>query len=409
MRNIVIAGLICFLTGLVAANDKANPQQKPLTQPEVNIKPVTDFSHYPQFSWDRIPLTAHMGKLSGSFTDEEAQFLATHFPLIVIEKTQGVRVEKHVEKPSYEAARQLKKYNPDTKVLFYLNTFIAYPMYDAHQAFIDHPEWTLKDKNGNNVLVRGRLLRYDLSKPDLREWWSNICRDAVTQAPFDGIFADAIPQLSMAKQNNIRRWGKEKFHTLEAGLDAMLRQTMKKIGPDKHLIYNGLRGKLDAWKDGGTRYLDVATGAMVEHFGHYSGRNKDGKIIPEQMAADIELIRQAGKAGKIIVVKGWPKSIEKLGPPKKKQLHDEYAKIARKEITFPLAAFLIAAEKYAYFAYAWNYHHDGGWLEWYPEYDKPLGPPKGPAKRNGWIYTRQFKHASVWLDIENEKAKITWH
>ena len=81
------------------------------------------------------------------------------------------------------------------------------------------------------------------------------------------------------------------------------------------------------------------------------------------------------------------------------------------------AIFLVIAEKHSYF-----YPHDGYgvrkdakgrqikrvWLHTFPVFKKKLGPPKGPAKKNGYIYTREFENCSVWLDIENEKAKLTW-
>lgn len=47
-------------------------------------------------------------------------------------------------------------------------------------------------------------------------------------------------------------------------------------------------------------------------------------------------------------------------------------------------------------------------MRWFPEYDKPLGPPAGPAVRKGFTYTRKFQHADVWLDIKKRQGKITW-
>lgn len=37
-----------------------------------------------------------------------------------------------------------------------------------------------------------------------------------------------------------------------------------------------------------------------------------------------------------------------------------------------------------------------------------LSAPKGPAVRSGYTYAREFAHASVQLDIENETANIAW-
>ena len=55
-----------------------------------------------------------------------------------------------------------------------------------------------------------------------------------------------------------------------------------------------------------------------------------------------------------------------------------------------------------------NRNDSSVWLKDFPEYDKLLGIPRGPAKKDGYIYTREFEQASVWLDIENEKARIKW-
>jgi hypothetical protein len=77
---------------------------------------------------------------------------------------------------------------------------------------------------------------------------------------------------------------------------------------------------------------------------------------------------------------------------------------------YPLAIFLICAEKYSYFRVHEGYSANEGprWMRWFPEYDKLLGPPKGPAVKNGLVYTRSFDHADVWLDIGKREGKIAW-
>ena len=59
----------------------------------------------------------------------------------------------------------------------------------------------------------------------------------------------------------------------------------------------------------------------------------------------------------------------------------------------------------------WGWDLSDGSLYDYPELHKPLGAPKGAYIRtdpNGWEFTREFEHASVWLDTEKGKAKISW-
>jgi hypothetical protein len=42
--------------------------------------------------------------------------------------------------------------------------------------------------------------------------------------------------------------------------------------------------------------------------------------------------------------------------------------------------------------------------DWYSDLFKPLGPPLGPAVRNGSVWTRAFAHAVSVLDIGNPDA-----
>ena len=48
------------------------------------------------------------------------------------------------------------------------------------------------------------------------------------------------------------------------------------------------------------------------------------------------------------------------------------------------------------------------WLKRFPQYDKPLGAPLGPATRAGWVYTRRFEHLDVRVDLERKQATLEW-
>lgn len=116
-------------------------------------------------------------------------------------------------------------------------------------------------------------------------------------------------------------------------------------------------------------------------------------------------MRQAAHDGKIIILKGWPDFNMKNKEMMKKP-HDELARLARERIMFPLACFLVAAERYCYFCYTWGWLGEHGTFDWYPEFDKPLGAPKGEAKRAGWTYRREFEHASVFVDLEKRPPRL---
>jgi len=155
--------------------------------------------------------------------------------------------------------------------------------------------------------------------------------------------------------------------------------------------------------------LTHATGGLAEHFGAFSTRDENGNLKPEEFQSELEVIEQAGKTRKIVLIKGWPGDETQWKEGFKERTRDQKLDILKERLEFSLAVFLITAQENYYFGYSWGYGIDDGWLEEFDELKRPLGPPEGPAIKNGWIYTRQFEHASVWVDIENEKAKIDWH
>ncbi|HEY9661237.1 MAG TPA: putative glycoside hydrolase, partial [Allocoleopsis sp.] len=352
-------------------------------------------------------VAAHCSKRSGDFTSEEIRFLTSHFPLITIANGQGSAKYDALEDGMYQAARQLKAASPNTTVLFYWNTFLAYSGYRAYQTFAAHPEWRLSEADGSRLLVREQVETYDLSQPALRDWWVSVAQTALNQAPFDGIFMDAaIKPVSRQQQAAL---GARRAAAVKSGIEELMEETRAKLGPNAILLYNGLRANLSqASGNEDTLFLEHTSGAMLEHFNLVLERDSDGVFDKEDMATNIALIQQAGARGKIVVVKAWPGFYQAAriyggtAPP------DNPVAAARKAITFPLACFLIAAEPYSYFIYTWGYGDNSGTFEWYPEFDKPLGQPQGRATQNGWVYTRSFEHAQVRVDLASEQATIDW-
>ena len=345
----------------------------------------------PPFSWDRVPVYAHVGKSADDFTPEQLDFLAKHFDFIAIEKGQAVRKRGDSQAGFVEAARQIKGRNPRAKVLFYWNAFLDYPLYKASRDLPD--DWLLKDRHGKPVLVRNSVPAYDLARDDVRAWWSGTAAAAVREGGADGVFADAL--LQVAAPGKRKLLGDERYRALNDGLVALLKDTRAKIGPEKLLLFNGLRG------EEGRQFLRITSGAMIEHFGHFSS------VAKGKMAEDLDAMRAAARAGKVVCLKAWP-GFSWLDADLMQKPHDELARLARERLTFPLACFLVAAEANCYFCYTWGYRETDGTFDWYPEFDKPLGPPRGDAKRTGWSYQRDFAHAAVSVDLETKTARIDW-
>ncbi len=65
------------------------------------------------------------------------------------------------------------------------------------------------------------------------------------------------------------------------------------------------------------------------------------KQSPEYLANTIEIMRATAKDGKIVIFKGWPGFTWWSDKELMKKPHDEQAKVARENITFPLACFLV--------------------------------------------------------------------
>ncbi|GAB4141668.1 MAG: hypothetical protein Kow0040_30510 [Thermogutta sp.] len=354
----------------------------------------------PRFCWERVPPYLHFGKTEGPLSNAEIRFVAERCDLICLEKAHGIRALGSTEKGIAHDARRIKAVNPNAKVLFYWNTFLNYPLYDACREITQHPEWIFRDRNGNPIYKTGKLEQYNLLEPAFREWWAGIAGRAVTEYGCDGIFMDAVDQ---AKRPIWMRqgWGEGKEPQLTEAVIDMMRRARSAMGESALLLYNGLRSTAEDTT--GDVYLPFADGAMVEHFGIFGSGEK------EALQRDLETIRRAAQGGKIVAVKGWPDpqfvftNSEKMREPRERLIAE-----ARDKITFSLACFLIAAEPYTYFAYAWGYRADDGCLIDYPELSRPLGPPQGPPDRDGWMYRRRFAHATVEVDLSERRASIDW-
>ncbi|MDO7172407.1 putative glycoside hydrolase [Mariniflexile sp. AS56] len=351
---------------------------------------------FPKFNWDKVPIAFHFGK-NGALTNDEAKFITSRSNFIVLEKGHGLPTYKNTEMGIEADAKKLKRFNPDMKVIFYWNAFLDYSMYEAHDVYTNHPEWWLKTKDGKLDLKNEKIKRYDLSNPAVRKWWVETAKNEITKGSTDGVFMDAFIQVT--NPANIEFWGETKYNSILDGLKKLIAETRIALGNDKLIVYNGIRSTPN--RNVGNNFPDNTDAVMIEHFGIIQSHSK------ESMLQDILEMEKAGKTGKIVVFKGWPGYawIDKdfmAKPLKEKQ------KISKENITFPLASFLVGAQENSYFIYNWGYRFEHGATDWYPEFDKHLGKPLHDMKVNGWILTREFEHASVWVNLDTKDAKIDW-
>ena len=348
---------------------------------------------YPAFSWDRVPLYAHLG-IGDGLTPEQCKFLAERFAIIT---ASGGRLTRGtVELNIAAAARAIKKHNPKAKVLCYWASDMA-----KHQWKVSNSTYP---KGAYVYCPKRKRHNFDVTRQDVRDWWSDVAAKAVRDYACDGIFVDGATA-GRPGGNWSHSFGKDKAALMDKGVFAMLRDARKKMGPNTMIVFNPLHGHDGKRPPLGERYLPVTDGAMVDDFDRASNIRQQSK---EYMANTIAIMRKTSQNGKIIIFKAWPGFTWWSDKEMMKKPHAEQHRVARERITFPLACFLVGAGPNCYFCYTWGWLGKYGTFDWYPEFDKPLGPPKGDAVRKGWTYRREFAHASVFVDLQNKKAKIDW-
>jgi hypothetical protein len=302
------------------------------------------------------------------------------------------------------AARAVKKVNPKAKILYYRNVIVHYGNYAANKGLDRIPGGLLRDEKGSTRLVRNRAAAYDLSNPDLRAWWVDTCRSITADPAIDGIFLDGNVK-ALEPEYLARQIGGSKKKRVTNGYHLMVQQTREAIGPNKLMIANILRAR---FKNGGLEYLDGFDGSYLEAFFHNVGKAS----YEQYVAKGIDAMQKAARQGRIIAFStalALPRNTSNMG------IDEGHATVesdeqARAALAYPLAVFLICAEKYSYFRVHEGYsaNENDGWLRWFPEYDRPLGPPNGPAEKDGLRYSRTFRHASVILDVRKRTARIRW-
>ncbi len=359
---------------------------------------------FPEFNWDHVPLYMHMRK-SEAFTPEELKYLAG-FPIITLEKTTGSKTYGSTEQGSMEAASGIKTINPEAKVLYYRNIMVHYQGYDINSSFDDIDQPLLMDGSGNtNIVHNGKRGAYDLTNPELRNWWIDHCVDMAGHDQIDGIFIDGnIKALEPVFLGQVI--GKEKKSQVAEAYEQVMKELYQRTDKDKILIANLIRARLP---NSGLEYLNYLHGSYIEGF----ETEANGLTRLEYVVKGIDAIQQAAQNGKIICFSmglGLARNTG-IGIDDTRMKANDVS-LYHDRLTYSLALFLVCAEKYSYFlahdGYSVNGNDSAVWLKLFPEYQKPLGPPKGAATKEGYIYTREYEHASVWLDIEQQKAKIEW-
>ncbi len=368
----------------------------------------------------KVPVYLILSSQFDGLDNNELCFIVSHSDFVTASTHYGLNPRNNntegknsAEELDLKMARDLKSLNPNIKVTFYLNTMLKYEGYESYKRrgheFKD--KWLLRDSSGklvHSVNKEDSAPQFDPSNADFREWWSDTVVDVMKRGPVDGVFADGVAKGISSLILKREGLSDQKIKDIAAGLRDMMALTKKKmldagssISPDKILIVNGLQG--------GTRdeFEPILNwqGVDVVMNEHFDVRQKTSK---ESVLADLTDFKTAENNGKSIILKAWP-GFDWQDTEMMKKPHDELLALAKSRISFPLASFLIAAEKDSYFIYTWGYQPHYGMFDEYKELNDKVGEAEGSAVWNGYKATREYACATVSIDIEKKEGSINMH
>ena len=389
-RNILSALILSAIPLLVFGEDTSNPNSLKISD-GTSFEPK-DF--YPRFSWDTAPLYFMFGNINRVLSPEEVSFIADRTDFICIEKSHAMKTLGSAELGARHEAAAFKEMKPGSKVLFYFNSAYAWPYTSYNRHFTNeelesHPDlkkFLITNPKTGELIQHFGAFCFDVLNPEFRNWWVEVVAKGMEESGCDGVFIDQM-------HGNVR-FRKEKGAEIEKAMGDMMAALKRRMGSDKILLGNNANHDDAKW------VYPFCDAVMFENYATI--RSSKENLLKEWG----DMLENA-KAGKISVfrlgVEGTGR--RNLLPAK------EMPKLAKEKLEFALACYLIGAQPYSYFMYSWGWKLSTGPLVDYPELQKPLGAPKNSFQRTtpeGWDFTREFEHASVWVNTETREAKIIW-
>jgi hypothetical protein len=357
---------------------------------------------YPKFSWNTTPMYYMFGDSERVLIPEEVEFIAERTDFICIEKSHGLKQLGSAELGAKYDVAAFKKLKPDTKVLFYFNSVYAWPFTSYNKNFTQknigqHPElkkFLIIDPQTKELGHRRNTFFFDVLNPEFRDWWVNTVAKGVEFSGADGAFIDQMYGFYWLR--------KDKSIDVQKAMGEMMMALKTKLGPNKIVVGNNAHDKIAQYV---FRAVDVI---MFEHY-------KNDLLSKESLLRDCGNMLRIAKAGKMCIfcigIESDNSVEEKQDYYKRNKRNERLAELSKEKLEYYHACYLIGAQPYSFFQYGWGWQLSHGSLIDYPELQKRLGAPIGPYTRNtsdAWEFTREFEHASVWVNTETREGKIAW-
>ena len=307
--------------------------------------------------------------------------------MVTIEKFQGPCAHSKGVSPAcdqerliVDECRRVKEINPNVSTIFYYNSVLDFPQYRLHTTMRRH---RLRDAKGQVVKMhcpspKGSCDVFDFSQLEARELFIAECVNVTQSGVVDGCFLDRAvdgtptdPTLHPAHPGNKYglTWAKAVAYT--EGHVQVLTELQHRLGDGPVIANHAYGPPLSNLGPGAVGF------SMIESFGP-----NNNSIHELQVAAanDRGVQAHAGARCEAVTVDH-------------------------------IAAFLIGAGHRALFGCGpWSSAWQPGALDiakaWLPEYDKPLGLPKGKAEYKAGLWRREFEHVKVTFNPATGKGAV---
>jgi hypothetical protein len=351
----------------------------------------------PLFSWDTLPVFMHGQNASGPLNATALRFMS-QFPLVTIGGGQDLGSELCCnEEKVAVAAAAIKAHNASVRVMYYLNSLINFPQTHLHAALAgaNASRLLLRDARGELVYLGqcGKMrgvnhTLFDHSQPAMRAMWTANVAGVLraNRGLVDGVFADRAGNATAAAEidlscvdfapGQLRAWDAGHWQAI-----ADTQAAVSAITPTGIVVANGADQ---------TAAMGLREGSppwLARMFENFVPLRRTNVPATDQLAV-------LANEGTIA------------------QVHADFCEYDSAVYNGSLAAFLIGARAYSYYACTGNAKQQGwgmdqGWDQFSADYRRPLGAPLGNATlgRNGHVWQRKFSAGAVaYLDVSAENG-----
>jgi hypothetical protein len=380
--------------------------------------------------WDTVADVMGMhGKFKGSgadykYPDDAAvEFVTKNYGMVTTGTGCPTNSSVSIEDAVLSVAARAKEINPKVKMGMYFRTDIDIELSVCTNFSSEFTsDWLLRDDKG--VLVKnGHNFMFDYLNKDFRAFFTKVLVNVVSQTSASGeprldyIYLDGPdwrcpPGISAVRSAMLLAEKMAFLSDLQAAFDAI-------PGGGRNIILNAVDTSETAQRFNPTG----AAGCMLDHWTILQFLNRtDGTFNQPAQDGLFNLARSELLSNMSLFIKGW------VGPVIKQQgqyppniptpkTPEEKAVVAGERFNSELAFFLLVAEDHMYWFYSWFWGFDD-WVpglpdstfpkEFFPQTKCALGAPAGPPTKSSapgtWIYTREYEHASVYVDLDNRTA-----